>query len=97
VALRTVQKPYLQGWLVILSWFAGNVSFRITSPIPSLVAWIVSCALIAIVGALVQPTANGFLQNKYPGALPLGMTWGETTAAAIGILLFAAGIAATFV
>jgi MFS family permease len=84
-------------WLVILSFVAGNASYRIGSPVPSLVAFVISSVLIAIVGALIQPTANGYLREKYPEASPLGMTWGETTAAVIGLLLFAGLIADTFV
>ena len=83
-------------WLVVLSWLGGNISYRITSPVPSLVAFVVSCVLIAIVGALVQPTANAYLRNKYPDASPLGMTWGETVAGILGFLIFAGVVWLTF-
>jgi ABC-type enterobactin transport system permease subunit len=78
-------------------WRSGSSSYRIGSPVPSLVAFVISGVLIAIVGALIQPTANGYLGDKYPEASPLGMTWGETTAAVIGLLLFGGVIADTFV
>jgi hypothetical protein len=83
-------------WLVVLSWAAGNISYRITSPVPALVAFAVSDLLIATVGALVQPTANTYLRNRYQDASPLAMTWGETVAAILGVLLFVAVVGLTF-
>ena len=84
-------------WLVVLSWFAGNLSWRIHDAYASLGAFIVSGVLIAAVGALVQPGAIAYLAAKYPEAQPSGMTWGEVTAAALGIVLFALVLLATFV
>jgi hypothetical protein len=52
-------------------------------------ALIISGALLAIVGAMVQRTANAYLEDKYPGAPFSGVTWGERTAAVLGILVFA--------
>ena len=95
-AAKGVGASTLAIWLVILSWVAKNASYRISSPGPSLVAFVIGSVLIAIVGALIQPAANGYFRDKHPEASPLGMTWGETTAAVIGILLFAAVIADTF-
>ena len=67
----------------------ANSSSRINGAGASFVAFVVSGVLIAIVGSLVQPTANAYLKNKYPDAAPIGMTWGEITATVLGILSFA--------
>ena len=83
-------------WFVIFSWLAGNSSSRINSADGSFVAFVVSGALIAIVGSLVQPTANAYLKNQYPDAAPIGMTLGEITAIVLGILLFALVALVTF-
>jgi hypothetical protein len=47
---------------------------------------LISAVLIAIVGAIVQPSANAYLEHTYPDAKPSGLTWGEVTAAVIGIV-----------
>ena len=83
-------------WLVIFSWLAGNSSGRINSAGGSFVAFVVSGVLIAIMGSLVQPTANAYLKNQYPDAAPIGMTLGEITAIVLGILLFALVALVTF-
>jgi hypothetical protein len=83
-------------WLVIFSWFTGNASYRIHDAYTSFGAFIASSALIALAGALVQPGANAYLAGKYPDARPSGMTWGEVTAAVLGILLFALELLLTF-
>ncbi|HEY6836063.1 MAG TPA: hypothetical protein VI142_06285 [Gaiellaceae bacterium] len=83
-------------WLVIFSWIAGNVSFRVNAAYTSFGAFVVSNALIALAGSLVQPAANAYLDEKYPEARPSGMTWGEVTAAVLGILLFGLELLLTF-
>jgi hypothetical protein len=91
-----VRSSALAIWFVIFSWWVGSASNRISSSYGSFAAFVVSGVLIAIVGLLVQPTANAYLRNKYAVAAATGMTWGELTAAALGTLLFALFIVITF-
>jgi hypothetical protein len=83
-------------WLVIFSWIAGNVSFRIDNAYTSLGAFLVSGGLIAFAGAMVQPAANAYLEAQHPEARPTGMTWGEITAAVLGVLFFGLEVLLTF-
>jgi hypothetical protein len=82
--------------LLVFSWSTGSASNRISDPLMSLIAFIVSGILIAAVGYLVQPVANSYLKAKYQQAAPMRMTWGEITAAILGILLFVLAILGTF-
>lgn len=98
-AIRVAVPAFNSGlaiWLVIFSWWAGTSSNRISDAHGSFAVFVVSSVLIAIAGFLVQPTANAYLRSKYPEAPPIGMTWGELTAAALGIVLFALVIVITF-
>jgi hypothetical protein len=52
--------------------------------------------LIAMVGAIVQPSANAYLHHTYPDAKARGLTWGEVTAAVIGIAILALATLAVF-
>ena len=83
-------------WLLIFSWLAGNASFRINDAYTSLGAFVVSGLLIALVGNLVQPAADAYLEEKYPQAGASSMTWGEITAAVLGIVVFGLVLVDTF-
>ena len=73
--------------LLIGSWWAGAASSR-TSTTAGLVLIIISGVLLAWLGYVVQPSANGYLKTRYPDAPMMGMTWGEIVAASLGVLLF---------
>ena len=82
--------------LLILSWWAGASSNRISNVYVSLVLFVASGVLIAGVGYLVQPAANAYLKSKYPEAPMKGMTWGEITATVLGMFLFSLVLLGTF-
>jgi hypothetical protein len=84
-------------WLfLVLSNVATFASNRLKSEPASLSAFIVGAALFGVSAYLVQRTANDYLKTKYPHASPQGMTWGEITATAIGLLVFVLAIAIVF-
>jgi hypothetical protein len=88
---RTLGRPGLRAstplTLLILANVAAAASNRLTSGPASLIAFIVSGAFSGASIYLVQRTANDYLKTKYPDVSPHGMTWGEITATAIGLLL----------
>jgi hypothetical protein len=46
---------------------------------------VASVLAVAAMGALVQPSANAYLQHRYPTARPHRFSWGEVTAVAISL------------
>jgi hypothetical protein len=82
-------------WLVILSNVSGSASNRADGT-TALVLFFVSGILIAAAAYLTQNAANTYQEVRYPGRARVGITRGEAIAALIGLLLFAAVIAASF-
>lgn len=81
--------------LLILQTVAAVASNRLRNDIASFIAFIVSGVFFGLAAYLVQRNANDYLKTKYPEASRHGMTWGEITATAIGLLIFIGEIAIT--
>jgi hypothetical protein len=79
--------------LLILSNVAAIASNRLKVEPAELIAFMAGGAFFGLSAYLVQRTANDYLKTKYPEATRHGMTWGEITATAIGLLLLIIEIA----
>jgi hypothetical protein len=99
-AARNLGRPGLASkipvTLLVLSNVAAIGSNRLQNGVASLIAVMVSGAFFGAAAYLVQRTANDYLKTKYPDPVPRGLTWGEITAAAIGLLISGLAIVGAF-
>jgi FtsH-binding integral membrane protein len=84
---RPGTSPGLPIALLVASYVAADV-FNRTEGTASLIAFLASSALTAASVYLVQRAANDYLKARYPQAEPRGLTWGETLATGLGVLVF---------
>jgi hypothetical protein len=74
--------------LLFLSYLA-TLAFNSRSVVGlyELAFFLIAAAITSTTLLLGQRAANAYIKNQYPDAEPAGMTWGEITATALGVLL----------